>query len=560
MSAGAARLCGRCGRVRPISQRASPDGPDICSSCWRPPTAVCSICGDERPCSGVAAGRPICSRCRPRRTSQCAHCGATRPAAARWPEGPICDPCYTAALRRAGTCTVCGRHRRLVAPPGPGANTCAACSGAGPAGHVCTGCGVEDKLYTRGYCAHCTLERRTDELLADPSGVVSSTLAAVRDAIVATSTPRTALNWLRKGAGAAILAALARGDVALTHEALDAHPTRRAADYLRAVLVAHDVLPPRDEPLARLERKVADLLERVPVGEDRRTLTAYATWRILHRARRRARARPTSTAATGHAALRLRAAIALLEWLRDNAIQLSQLRQADVDQWLLTGPPTLRREIADFLGWTAARKLTPPLTLADAAHREGPALSEQDYWRLAQRLLHDPDIVTVDRVAGSFVLLYGQQLSRIAAMTRSQVHDRGDSLSIRFGTGDVEIAEPLAGFVRAHLDAPRRHTSIAAPPDSKWLFPGHLPSRPITPARLGQRLAQLGIDCQTGRRAAMLELASTVPAAVLADLLGIHTTTAADWAHAAGGDWSHYSAEIARTRAQTAPNSFETVQ
>jgi integrase len=243
----------------------------------------------------------------------------------------------------------------------------------------------------------------------------------------------------------------------------------------------------------------------------------------------------------------LRAAIALLEWLRGNDIGLSELRQADVDQWLVTGPPTLRREIVDFLSWTAARKLTPPLTVAHAARREGPALSEEDYWRLAHRLLHDPDLATVDRVAGSFVLLYGQQLSRVAAMTRSQVHDRGDSLSIRFGTGDVEIPEPLAGFVRIHLDAPRRHTSIAAPPDSTWLFPGHLPGQSITPARLGQRLAQLGIDAQTGRRAAMLELAGTVPAAVLADLLGIHTTTAADWAHAAGGDWSHYAAEIARS-------------
>jgi integrase len=233
--------------------------------------------------------------------------------------------------------------------------------------------------------------------------------------------------------------------------------------------------------------------------------------------------------------------------LRANGIRLSQLRQADVDQWLLTGPATLRREITDFLGWTAARKLTPPLTLAHAATREGPALGEEDYWRLAHRLLHEPDIATIDRIAGSFVLLYGQQLSRVVAMTRSQVHDRGDCLSIRFGTGDVEIAEPLAGFVRTHLDAPRRHTSIAAPPDNTWLFPGHLPGRPITPARLGQRLARLGIDSQIGRRAAMLQLATTVPAAVLADLLGIHTTTAADWARAAGGDWSHYAAEIART-------------
>jgi hypothetical protein len=549
VNAGAARLCGQCGRVRPISKRAGPDGPDICSSCWRPPTAVCTVCGDERPCSGVAAGRPICSRCRPRRRSQCAHCGAARPAAVRWPEGPICDPCYTAALRRTGICTACGRYGRLVAPPGPAANSCGVCSGAGPTGHVCTGCGAEDKLYTRGYCARCTLVRRTDALLADSSGSVPVELAAVRDAIVTTSTPRTALNWLRKGAGAAILTALARGDIALTHDALDAQPNRRAVDYLRAVLVAHGALPSRDEPLARLERAVADLLARMPAGKDRRTLTAYATWRILHRARRRARVRPTSTAATGHATLRLRAAIALLEWLRGNGIRLDQLRQADVDQWVLTGPATLRREIGDFLGWTATRRLTPRLTLAHAANREGAALSEEDYWRLAHRLLHDPDIATVDRVAGSFVLLYGQQLARVASMTRSQVHDRCDSLAVRFGTADVEIPEPLAGFVRAHLDAPRRHTSIAAPPDrTTWLFPGHLPGRPITPSRLGQRLAELGIDAQTGRRAAMLELASTVPAAALADLLGIHTTTAADWARAAGGDWSHYAAEIARTR------------
>lgn len=145
-------------------------------------------------------------------------------------------------------------------------------------------------------------------------------------------------------------------------------------------------------------------------------------------------------------------------------------------------------------------------------------------------------------MAGSFVLLYGQPLSRVAAMTFSPVHDRAKSLSVRFGTGDIEIAQLLAGFVRAHLDAPRRHTSIAAPHESSWLFPGHVPGRPITPARLGQRVARLGIDCQTGHRAAMLELARTVPAAVLADL-----STAADWVRAAGGDWSHYAAEIART-------------
>ena len=200
MSGGAARLCGRCGRVRPISQRAGPNGFDICSSCWRPPTAVCTVCGDERPCSGVAAGRPICSRCRPRRTSQCAHCGATRPAAAHWPEGPICDPatpprCVAPAPAPTAGATGAWSPRRVRRPtPAPRVRARA------PPG-VCTGCGAEDKLYTRGYCARCTLARRTDELLSDPSGIVPNTLAAVRDAVVATRTPRTALNWLRKEQG-----------------------------------------------------------------------------------------------------------------------------------------------------------------------------------------------------------------------------------------------------------------------------------------------------------------------------------------------------------------------
>jgi transposase len=63
------------------------------------------------------------------------------------------------------------------------------------------------------------------------------------------------------------------------------------------------------------------------------------------------------------------------------------------------------------------------------------------------------------------------------------------------------------------------------------------PARPITAARLGERLRAIGIYTQTARRAALLDLAALLPAAVLADLLGLHETTAAKWVHQAGGDW-----------------------
>lgn len=44
----------------------------------------------------------------------------------------------------------------------------------------------------------------------------------------------------------------------------------------------------------------------------------------------------------------------------------------------------------------------------------------------------------------------------------------------------------------------------------------------------------------------MQHLASQVPAAVLADMLGIAITTAVDWAHTSGGDWANYAADTAR--------------
>ena len=457
-----------------------------------------------------------------------AHCRRSRPAAARWPEGPVCDTCYTAALRRHGTCVRCGRDRRLVAPPGSAATTCVDCSDTGPAGHVCKDCGREDKLYERGRCAQCSLWRRADALLCNRDGTAPVALAPVRDAILASTNPRTALNWLRHGVGAPILIALARGELPLTHAALDAQPARRAADYLRALLVAHGALPERDDALTRLERAVAELLADINDVEDRRTVTAYATWRVLQRVRRRADQRLPARTATRHARTCLRAAVGLLDWLHSKDIVLAEMRQADLDRWLATGPPTLRHEGCDFLTWAAARQLAPRLNSTRPVSRAGQATDEDQRRAQIHRLLHQPDIATIDRAAGCFMLLYGQQPSRIVTMTRDQVHDHATAPSVRFGHTDVDLTVPLIGFVRAQLATPHRHHSIGAPNESPWLFPGHLPGRPITAGQIGQRLGRLGINAQTGRRAALLQLAIEVPAAVLAGLLGMATTTASD--------------------------------
>ena len=204
------RVCGICGKTASIAVRARAGEPDICARCYKMPDAICSVCGRHRECNFAGGGEPVCLSCRPRAAVPCARCGQHRPAQARWPEGPVCDRCYTAALRRRGPCASCGQLRRLVAPPGLAADTCADCSGI-PVMCACGDCGIEDKLYEKGRCARCSLRRRTRDLLSAGTGAIAGELAGVFDAVTAARQPRSALNWLRNGAGASLLADVAAG-------------------------------------------------------------------------------------------------------------------------------------------------------------------------------------------------------------------------------------------------------------------------------------------------------------------------------------------------------------
>lgn len=537
------RECGACGKTAPVAVRGRDGQPGICTGCYQLPEATCSTCQRRRPCAWTATSQPICRSCSPRATAVCARCGHDRPAEARWPEGPVCDPCYRAALQHRGRCSSCGQQRRLVAPPGPAADTCADCAGL-PVTHACADCGTEDKLYEKGRCARCSLRRRARELLSAGTGIIAVELSGVFDAVTAARQPRSALNWLRKGAGAGLLADVAAGRLAISHDALDLCPRRRAADYLRHMLTAAGTLPPRDEELARAGQWLAAVLEAIEPPAARRLVQAYATWQVMRRLRASAAAATRPRTPTAHARNNIRAAASLLAWLHGRGTTLDTCGQADIDQWLSTGPSACLAR--DFLAWAAARGHCQPLTIPPPPRAAGPAISQDQRWTLTARLLRDVTLDPTDRVAGCLLLLYGQPLTRIAAMTTSQVIRRDGQTFIRLGRHDVPVPDPLAGALRQLISGGRSYRGVGSPTATTWLFPGHLPGRPITPDRLGERLRAIGIYAQTGRRAALLDLAAQLPAAVLADLLGLHETTAAKWMHQAGGDWSRYAAELAR--------------
>lgn len=486
---------------------------------------------------------PVCKGCAPRAVAVCAHCAKPRPPTVRWPEGPVCEPCYRAALGRRGRCIGCGQNRRLWDPPGPDATRCADCADTTtPGGHICDDCGIEDRLYERGRCVRCSLERRTAKLLRGDHPEVPDTLMPIHNAIVAAAQPYTALNWLRVGAGATILSDIATGRLALTHQALDDHPRPQAADYLRRMLVAHRLLPERNEDLAHTERWVTDLLSGIERPPDRRLVTTYATWRVLRRLRNRADRNPGPWTATRHTKTQLAAAVDLLDWLTDHDLTLTHLTQGDVDAWLVTGPAAYQAR--DFLNWAAEHGHCPQMTVPPPVSRTGTTMHPNDRWAILERLLHDDHLDLTDRVAGSLLLCCAQPLTRITALTVDQITTTPIT-TIRFGTDHINVPEPLATLLNNHIHTRRSHIGVGSPPTSRWLFPGHLPGRPLTPARLGERLGKLGIDARAGRRAALIQLAAQLPAAVLADLLNLTPGTAVGWVNNAGGDWTRYAASLA---------------
>lgn len=535
------RRCSACGQVRIIARRARGRDGDLCDRCHRGPVATCGVCGRAKPCNFVAQGRPICPSCSPRRSLACAHCGHSRPPTAQWPEGPVCEPCYRAALGRRGRCGGCDTERRLVSPPGPAATRCASCAGVAPLA-TCRRCGAEERPYAGGLCVVCALGERARRLLG-PSG---GALEPVSAAIAAAPQPYSAHNWLRSAASARILAELGALGAAVTHEALDAYSPPKAVDFLRHLLVANGVLAPRDEGLVRLEGWVKAKLETIDDAERRRLLRSYATWRLLRRARQRAAVPRPGDTPIAHAKAYLNAAIGFLAFLDVRGRDLSGCTQADADAWVVGSPGA--HEARDFLDWALDRKLLAHVVIAGRVCEQSTALDDDTRWAAVQRLLHDDDVELTDRVAGCLVLLYGQQLTRIVAMTRDQLSFTDDAAHLQLGPTRIDVPEPLRGLLARLSCEGRRYTGVGSPSASPWLFPGLCPGRPLGASHLGERLRRLGIPTMAGRRAALVHLAAHLPAAALADLLGIAPTTAVRWVRAAGGDWTTYAAQVVRDR------------
>lgn len=560
-----APACLRCGRVR-LLRRAVPGG-RVCLGCEgilaaQSDVGPCAACGENRPrpsyktCGPcrreqLSAGRACsacgnrsfmdpCANCRPRPTVPCALCGVSAPVCARWPLGPVCKPCYREARRRPGLCPACGKHRVLIARA-EGRRLCGPCDGhADP--HACPRCAEPRSYQVKGVCDRCAVRDRLGTLFSTVPDDGRGAYAHMRAALIECPEPGTVLNWLRNSHSARLLADLVARGRPLTHLDLDAtagdgRAAPRTVDYLRGLLVAYQVLPERDELSARIERHLDRVVARHP--EHALLLRSYVRWSLLPRARRHERLRGGGFLGRVHSAYsRINRAAEFLTAMAAQGRLLREVTQHDVDAWLAINPGT-RFTVRDFIVWATRRGHACPLDVAHWPKRDPVSLAEDSHWELLHQCLTDTDLPLDVRGAGAILLLFGQHLTRIAALTTHAVTTVGEHTFLTLDLTPIPLPGSLAGLLTDLTDMPPP-TNWAANSSQDWLFPGDRPGQHLSASVLGRRLAAHNIPNRPARATALVAFAQDLPPAVLGPVLGLHPVTAAHWRRRASTDWATY--------------------
>ncbi|WP_280277498.1 hypothetical protein [Nocardia wallacei] len=543
--------CHRCSRTRPVTSRDA-DGNPLCSHCHTmDPTnhKVCGSCGRRRPCQRRdGQGRPLCNTCRnhgehrARSTRTCSICERTMFCTISKATGlPSCRTC----LQVWAACTKCGAMKQIRGGTRH-APLCATCAQPDLSRwHACPNCGEHGQL-SAGPCRRCTLDRRLRSLLDDGSGSIRPELQALHHNFATTARPRTGLRWLAENSTASgLLADMASGRRPLDHATLDEPPHSQTIEQLRAILVNTGALPARDEHLIRVQRWIDEQLAARTSTTDKELLHRYAVWHLLRRHRQRIHGTTTDNQAKT-IKYHVTAATVFLDWLRENNLTPTTCRQGDLERWLALPAASNRDHLGHFVRWVSRQGINPHLHMR-AARWTGPAgpLDHEQRWQHIHRLLDGTGIDTSTQVAGLITLFYAQTPTAISRLTTDDILVNGDTVQLRLGTTPLTLPPPLAELV-TELLATRRSTAVLGETGtSTWLFPGKRPGQPARGITISRQLNRAGIRPSTARSAALFQLATELPAVVLARALGIHPKVAAEWQRAASGDWSNYAAEIA---------------
>lgn len=385
-------------------------------------------------------------------------------------------------------------------------------------------------------------------LLTDPNtGQVHQRLRPVFDELVDSERPQTGIWWLRKkpGVGPRLLAQMARGEVEISHATFRSLPSDRAHDYLRSLLSAVGILPPFEVRIERMLPWIEDVVADLP-SEQSGLVRQFAHWQVLREMRRAAREDRLTQAMANASRRRIRVAIDFLAFLDAHGASAATATQDLLERYQEHLGRNINAEHT-FLVWLRTSRINTRLRVPHTP-RQMPMVTmpDQHRWDAVERLLHDASLRRYTRIGGLFTLLFAQPLSRIVAMRTSQVTLTDTSVRVAFNNIDIEMPAVLDELIREHLQ--HRGKSLYASRDTGWLFPGGNPGQHLATENIRAQLVAIGVKPYEARKAALYQLAADMPAPVLAQLIGITDTNAAEWARLAARDWTGYIADRSRAR------------
>ncbi len=462
----------------------------------------------------------------------CDRCGEHRECVAAWQGLGVCGYCYQAAKRTRGVCA-CG-HEGVLPGIINGQPACRKCAGI-KLNVDCGDCGAEEELYAQGRCWRCVLGTTVDRLLTNPeTGVINEELKPFAAALKSMKRANSGLTWIKQKHVTAFLSELARTPL-VTHDAVDELPRSRTRDYVRELLITHQILPPRGGLLHRYIDWSDEALDRIESPEHRDVANRYIRWHHL-------RQMHSMESVTHGTFLRSKQTVTVtiefLNWLTTRDTSILDLSQSHLDAWQAEGPST--REFAiRFLAWAIKTKLVAA-DLTMTPHRRGsPKMSVEDQQDAVDGITSNQlELNPRDRAAAILVLVFGQQIDRVVKLTWDHVIVSDDLVTVTLGDIAIALPVPLDEPFR-YLAGERDLANTAAHPATNWVFRGYVPGQHINPAHLRNRL-KAAFSTRAARLGTLHELTKLAPAAILADTLGYSPATIERHAVASAATYARY--------------------
>lgn len=476
----------------------------------------------------------------------CGRCSEHHQIVVRWPDSGICGYCYQQAKRTRGTCA-CG-HEGILPGRIDMLPACRKCSGV-KLNIDCIGCGNEDEIHSGNRCWACVLAATVDRLLTPEEKAPAPELQAIATALKSMKRANSGLTWIQQPHVTAFLRELA-GSPDISHAGLDQLPASATREYVRGLLVEHNVLPRRDELNTRFTNWAGQAIDRVTTQNHRDVIRRYIRW---HHQRRMNQMDEVTQGTFLRAKQSVTVAIELLNWLTERDTDLTTMTQAHLDLWQAEGPTT--RGIASrFLDWATKTNLIDP-DLKLQPHRRGtsPRLDAATQRDLVQSLTHTTEMSPRDRAAAILILVFGQQISDVVKLTWNHITVTDEEVTITLGTVEIALTRPLDEPWR-ELAATPTHDQTAAHPNSSWVFRGGSPGKHLRASSLTERLST-AFSSRAARLGTLHELTKVAPVAIIAEALGYSPTTIERHAIDSSANYAQYIESVARAQSQKGPSA-----